>query len=311
MRKVTRIALIFLVAILSRAPAADWPDGYVVHENSTSPDGRYGIAVPESDDVEKKQPDPKVEEYYALNYLADLKNHTVLGPIKGSDYFQHQNHAGLSVTWAPDSKMCVAQYDARYGWESVYVLKIKGDRFGQIDIGKHIDAAQKKLFDGYLNGYYRFTPDGKLKVRATSYTNPKQFENEPTYNGLFQGTFDLSSGKWTSSSVRKVKSDDWDNFETAYNDNFAKHMIVAADDKQVPENFTGSVFHSEEEKFDALDTNLNAVYQTVRLVVSPQRFAKLKEEEKAWVTKRDAEKSVEAKSKMTEERIKTLQDLLW
>lgn len=311
MRTIPRIGLLLFVAAIVRVTAADWPEDYVVHENSTSPDGRYGIAIPESDDVAKKQPDPKIEEYYALNYLADIKNHTVLGAIKGSDYFRHQNHAGLSVTWAPDSKMCVAQYDARYGWDSVYVLKIKGDTFEQIDIGKHIDAVQKKIFNGYLTGYYRFTPDGKLKVRATSYTNPKQFEDEPTYNGLFQGTFDLSSGKWTASSARKVKSDDWDNFEIAYNDNSSKQMIVAADDKQVPENFTGEVFRSEQEKFDALDQRLNNVYQAVRVLVPPQRFAKVKEEQRAWVTKRDADKSVETKSKLTEERIRTLQDLLW
>src|SRR5260370_32012408 len=184
---------------------------------------------------------------------------------------------------------------------------MKDDGFEQIDIGKHIEAVQKRIFDGYLSGYYRFTPDGKLKVRALSYTNPKQFAEVKTYNGLFQGTFDLKSGKWTAGDARKVKSDDWDNLQSAYDDRFAKHMIVAADDKEVPENFTGSIFRSQEEKFDALDKQLNEVYQAVRSILPPNRFAKVKQEQVAWVKTRDGAKSFDEKSKLTETRIRTLQ----
>ena len=297
MRKIIAIGLLFL-SLIPRLPSIEWPDGAVVHENSTSPDGQYGILVP---DQESEQGD---------NFLVNVKTHTVLGKIEGVDYFEHQNHAGLSVTWAADSKTCVAQYDARYGWESVFVLKIKGAKFEQIDIGKHIDAVQKKIFDGYLNGEYRVTSDGKLKVRVLSYTNPKQLDTEPTYNGLFQGTFDLESGKWTASSAHKINSDDWYNLETAYDDNFAKHMIVAADDKQVPKGFTGEVFRSEDEKFKDLDERLNKVYQAVRFLL-PNHFGKVKQEQITWLKTRDAGKSVEEKSKLTENRIKALQDLLW
>jgi uncharacterized protein YecT (DUF1311 family) len=88
-------------------------------------------------------------------------------------------------------------------------------------------------------------------------------------------------------------------------------MIVAADPAQAPEDFTGSVFSSEEEKADALDKMLNEVYQAVRFVLSANRFAKVKQEQIAWLKTRDAAQSAEKKSKLTESRIKTLQDLLW
>ena len=48
------------------------------------------------------------------------------------------------------------------------------------------------------------------------------------------------------------------------------------------------MFSSEEEKFDALDKMMNDVYQAVRAVTPPDRFAKVKQEQIAWLKTRDA-----------------------
>jgi uncharacterized protein YecT (DUF1311 family) len=88
-------------------------------------------------------------------------------------------------------------------------------------------------------------------------------------------------------------------------------MIVAADPAQARENFTGSVFSSEDEKADYLDKLMNDVYQAVRYVLPANRFAKVKQEQIAWLKTLDAVHSVEEKSKLTEQRITVLQDLLW
>src|SRR5204863_518104 len=81
------------------------------------------------------------------------------------------------------------------------------------------------------------------------------------------------------------------NLQTAYYDDFAKHMIIAADDSQVPEDFTGSVFRSQEEKLEELDKTLNEVYQAVRSTMQPNRFAKVKQEQVAWLKTRDSSRS--------------------
>lgn len=73
--------------------ADDWPEGYDVYDGAKSPDKRYGILVPSVDAWEK---DESLEE---TNYLADLKNHRLLGKIAGADYFRSQNHRGLEVKW--------------------------------------------------------------------------------------------------------------------------------------------------------------------------------------------------------------------
>src|SRR6266436_5782549 len=99
----------FVLLSATKAAAGDWPDGYIVYENTQSPDERYGILVPSMDAWEK---DESLEE---TNYLADLKAHQLMGKIRGADYFEHQNHRGLQVTWAPDSTWCVVEYDGRFG----------------------------------------------------------------------------------------------------------------------------------------------------------------------------------------------------
>jgi hypothetical protein len=75
----------------------------VVYENTESPDGRYGLLVPTMEAWEK---DELLSEG---NYLADIKNHRVLGEIDKVDYFEHQNHRGLAVFWAPQSSICVSR----------------------------------------------------------------------------------------------------------------------------------------------------------------------------------------------------------
>jgi hypothetical protein len=113
-------------------------------------------------------------------YLANLQTRKTLGEICGTDYFENQNHRDLEVVWALDSSMCVLRYDSRYGFDSVLVLKLK-----------HIQKTLDRLFEGYVNAYFRFGPDHKLKVRALSYTNPKALPDQPTHYAMSQGTFDL------------------------------------------------------------------------------------------------------------------------
>jgi uncharacterized protein YecT (DUF1311 family) len=299
------LLVLFALVLTSRTVAAGgWPENYIVHEHSESPDGRYGVLVlSQKAAIEQDQTDENT------TFLANLQTRKTLGEIRGTDYFENQNHRDLQVDWAPDSSTCVLQYEGRYGFDSVLVLELKGESFRQIDIGKHIQKTLDRLFEGYMSAYFRFGPDHKLKVRALSFTNPKALPDQPNDYAIFQGTFDLKTGKWTQASAKKT--DEYDAFQAAYQDESAKHMIVVASPDDVPENFTGSVFSSEQEKFDALDKMMNDVYQAVQAVTPRDRFAKVKQEQIAWLKTRDAAQSVEEKAKLTESRIKTLQELLW
>jgi uncharacterized protein YecT (DUF1311 family) len=300
----TLLVLLALILTSRTVAGGDWPENYIVYKHSESPDGHYGVLVlSRHAAIEQDQTEGNT------TYLANLQTRKTLGEIRGTDYFESQNHRDLQVVWAPDSSTCVLEYNGRYGFDSVFVLGLRGENFRQIDIGKHIQNTLGRLFDGFVNAYFRFVPDHKLKVRALSFTNPKALPDQPNDYAVFQGTFDLTVDEWVQTSAKKTE--EYDALQTAYQDDSLKHIIVAASPADVPENLTGSVFSSEQEKFDALDKMMNDVYQAVRAVIPPDRFAQTKQEQIAWLKTRDAAQSVEEKAKLTESRIRTLQELLW
>jgi uncharacterized protein YecT (DUF1311 family) len=296
------LLVLFALVVNSRTAAAtiDWPDGYVVYENTTSPDERYGVLVPT---MEAWEQDESLSE---TNHLADVKNHRALGEIDKVDYFAHQNHRGLEVFWAPDSSICVVENDARYGAESISVLEIRDSSFSQTEIGDRIqksldNAMKKQAHDAEMSGdvspYFQFGTDRKVRVRALSQNNPKQFEDVKTYYALFQGTFDVAAKKWTVTDARSISAEQDDALETVYGDL-----------KQYREQTT---FEDEQSKAESLDRTLNKVYRAAQFILPPARFAAVKKEQIEWLKKRDAAASTDDKCKLMEARIKALQELIW
>ena len=288
------------VALFGTAAAVNWPDGCVIYENTASPDGRYGVLVPT---MEAWEQDESLSE---ANYLADIKNHRVLGKIDKVDYFEHQNHRGLEVFWAPQSSVCVVRNDGRYGADSISVLEINDSSFVQTEIGdriqKSLDGAMKKQahapeMAGDVSPYFRFGTDRKVRVRALSQNNPKQFEDVKTYYALFQGTFDVAAKKWTVTDARSISTEQDDALETAYSD--------------LEQDLEHTIYQNEEDKVESLDKKMNKVYSAAQFILPPARFTAVKREQIEWLKKRNAAPSTEEKCKLMEARIKALQELVW
>jgi len=68
---------------------------------------------------------------------------------------------------------------------------------------------------------------------------------------------------------------------------------------------------NERERAKMLDRILNEAYAAVRFAVPPARFAKIKEEEKAWLNACVAQKSQLEKNAMMNTRIHQLSAVLW
>ena len=296
-------ALILVIApalnfcALGIAAPGDWPKDYVVKENSESPDGHYAVLV-QSMDAATGQ-----EENESGVYLADVKSNTTMGNIDKVDYFEHQNHRGLEVFWAPDSSYCVIENDGRYGADTISILEIKDSTFVQTEIGeriqKSLDGAMKKQvhdseMSGYVSPFFRLGTDRKVRVRALSENNPKQFDNVKTYYALFQGTYDLAAKKWTVIDAHSITAEQSAELDWGY---------------QKPD-FENTTFANEDERAKSLDEQMNQVYQAAKFILPPVRFAKVKQEQTEWLKKRDAAGSIGEKCKLMEARIRGLQNLL-
>jgi uncharacterized protein YecT (DUF1311 family) len=311
----------FLIIGLVSASAAGWPQGYVVHDGTESPDGQYGIIVPEEETTE-------TGAETSINCVANLKTHRSLGQIKGSDYFEHQNHAGLSVTWAKDSSIAVANYESRFGSWSIIVIEPTASKFVQTEIGKHIQTAidaviakqaHERDAGGYVSPLFRIEPGRKIRVYATALTNPKQLEDAKSYFALFRGLYDLPAKKWIKSEARPLTSKENDLLESASTSyDAAKYQVSPEAFKDSPDDaeeplFVGDnvCFRSEASEFKYVDDKMNEVYKAARIILSPSEFAKVQVDQRGWLKKRDATASLGEKSKLTIARIEALQDASW
>lgn len=282
------------------ATAEEWPEGYVVYENTQSPDGRYGVLVPTYEASEK---DGSLTE---KNYFADLKNHHLLGKIAGADYFAHQNHRGLKAIWADDSSWCVVQYDDRFGFGSIAIIEPKGSSFVQTDIGKKVDkalaAAMKIKRDNEeetgddATTHFRIS-NRELRVRAVANTDPKQLDLKHAKFALFSGTFEVQTKKWNSANARPLEMDEEGVADSAFSD--------------FESDLKSESFQTPDDQAKWLDDRMNDIYTMARVILPAARFAAVKQEQIKWLKQRDAAASAEEKPKLMIARINTLQELLW
>lgn len=288
MRPSIILALLASFSLLSRA--VDWPEGYQLADDTTSPDGHYGIIAP------VLAANPTDED---TNFLVDLKARKVLGKIINSSHEIGRNRSGVHADWSDDSKLCVVQFDSRYGFYSTIVLAPKDDTFQQFNVGVKIKevlaaAMYKMKSEGTAPGLdSRYAPGGKILFRAWADNDPKRTSNS-AIAGLFWGTFDTTTGKWLSTTAKKVDIETVDSAYNAYRD--------------VDPDYAG---YSAENKAEAIEHELNDTYRVLKAVLPADQFAALKKDQLAWLKKRETPKTDDEFRKMTEDRVKMLKAKLW
>ena len=289
------IALTLGLAFLGHAHAEFPPKGFIVYEESASPDDRYAVLIP-------ARGVPPQDEFKvgSKNFISDLKARKLLGRIDHTDFYEGIYHKYLKVFWAPDSTWCALVYEGRYGFESISVAEIERAKIHQAEIGSYIEStlnSRLKHADEDVDciAYLRPGSDRKLRVRALGTTNIKRLENRKTICSLFQGTYDLSAQKWSVIDVRTLGDDDFDTLERAYD----------------PFETGGRVFSSENERAQWLDERLNFVYSALRVVLPSGRFAAIKREQIEWLKSQPKHRPASVICVAWTARIKEMDKYLW
>jgi hypothetical protein len=294
-------ASLILLCVARCTLAADWPKGFVVQPHTQSADGRFGILVSDLQSVDYQE-----DNSDGSNYLADVPKHRIIGKVSGADYVHGENHRNLWANWNPSSTLCVATYDARFGYDTVQLIELHGDKLSQLELG----AFMQKALDSVIareagdpeagcdaSCDVRFGEDGKIKFRAVGTTNPKRFEDQKTYGALFIGTYDPASNRWSEVVTRSIPANLCDAFCDVYENPAISSMI--------------SDIGTDEQNAESLDGVLNDTYAALRFLLPPDQFAQIKAEQIRWLKQRDAIKSLADQNKFVEARISTLQNLLW
>jgi hypothetical protein len=285
-----RIPCALLVAVglaaISRPAVGDdaWPGPDLVIENKTfSPNGRYVIVAPTRD----------AESDTATNQVADITAHRLLGKIPETDYWAHKNNCQVDAWWAPDSTWCAVAYFNRLGFEECVVIDIRGDNLRATEIGKQIHEALEGAIRKQLRHplpdrgeglTVRPRPDRMLLVRAFATTNPKGVPGDETHDAFLSGSYDLATNKWTKLSTRAI--DPKLRIMSALLSTEGDLVRLTSPGEPVgASDFDGEYAANEGERPKVLDRLLNETYAAVRFMVPPARFAKIKEEQKAWLAR--------------------------
>ena len=288
-----------------------WPGpGLVIAKETISPNGKYAIVVPTAEAAG--------DEESSVNQFADVITHRLLGKIAGTFHWVGQNHRFLNAWWAPDSSWCVAAYFNRLGFDECVVLEPRGDSFGATEIGKQIhdalEAAIQKQSrhpgeDRGASLYLRPAPNRTLLVRAIGTTNPKGMEGEKSYDAFLSGSYDVATNKWTKLNTRPLDSKT--NIRGAFATIEGELVRIMPPNTPWPAGFNGEVVITEEQRAKTLDQLLNNTYAAVRFVTPPDRFATIKQEQRAWLASWVQAKSLPEKNAMTNARIHQLRAILW
>jgi hypothetical protein len=295
-------ALLSFVACGSAA-AIDWPKTYVVAEDTTSPDGKYALIV-------QSYEAGRDDEERAV-FLANIPEHKVIGEVKDVDFFERMNSRSLSAQWLNDSSAClVLEAHWLFGVYGVHLVERSGQSIQQTDLMKRIVAINPT--DGWVAFSFRFQTGPNVVVRATV---PARQLRETKSSAMFRGTFDIPSKSWRAVNVRRVTFKEHEAIESALAADPKEYTVVSRKAGDVAADATAhgneQIYPSEEKRFKALDELLNNVYAADRILLPAARFSRLKDEQREWLKQLVAAPTLTDKSKLMQQRIKILQDLLW
>lgn len=208
------LASLALIAVtLAAGHSADLPKGYVIAEDSASPDGRYGVTVPLMDELEN--------DLSAHNSVVDLKSGKALGVIKANTGWDHMNHTSIMpAQWSRDSSLVLWYVDGKWFPWAYVLIKIEDGRIAwQTDMLKEAQqailartkeaapkayAAAKKDNEGSGSAFPEgFSVDVEangpvelpLKLEVSLTANPKGIEGKPNVESHMEAIVD-KNGKF-------------------------------------------------------------------------------------------------------------------
>ena len=191
------------------------PQGYLVPQDTLSPDGRYGISVFDNtvNPIPSQIDDNKLIEVKTGRVLASI---IPSGSVQGSGYITHEDHGGIEPTrWSSDGKLALWEIDGKWGVEAIVLIFLRdGKVVRQLDVlamlqqailGETKRAAPKTYLkaknDNTGNGSAYpegFTVDADVKdpirfplhVSAVLTSNPKGSEGVTNLDSHLEGAID-------------------------------------------------------------------------------------------------------------------------
>lgn len=94
------------------------PAGFSVPASTVSPDGRYGVTVPDRDHYEKDET--------VHNQIVEVSSGRILAAIKADAGLLHMNHGGIAPSrWSTDSSILLWQVEGKWSPRALVLVRIQ------------------------------------------------------------------------------------------------------------------------------------------------------------------------------------------
>jgi hypothetical protein len=107
-------AAVFL-ALISMSSAGAWPAGFSVPESTLSPDGRFGVLVPDTEHYSDQRPQNKIVE---------IATGRVLATIQAETGMEQMNHGGIAPKWSADGALLLWKVEGKWFPRALVLLSI-------------------------------------------------------------------------------------------------------------------------------------------------------------------------------------------
>jgi hypothetical protein len=184
------------------------PKGYVLTEDSTSPDGNLGFIHRELAEV----PDEGVDFAKFRNYLVRVAPFEILAENLGESYFHPGNHRNVAFEWSASGDVGILFVGGKWGTIGATMfemeewnVKRKTDLLKLVnrELSGPFAAAKVKPYNDFFpfiisdEDEWKLDRDGrKLRIEVGVMTRPNLAPGR-AWEGTFKGIWDVRAAKWS------------------------------------------------------------------------------------------------------------------
>jgi hypothetical protein len=193
-------------------PAAYAKD-YLIAASTLSPDKKFAVIYPTSDDEEPST---------VKNHVVSLRPFAIIGTLDTKDpYFKNRSHGGLSAKWSRDSSVALITLASKWGPGDIFLLELRDGKLARAT--NLLDKVHDLLVPDYrkakavpYNDNYDFVFEAEdespcklegtksVRINALAATDPKGAEPGRVWKGRIVATWDIGQAKFTSQKATRV-----------------------------------------------------------------------------------------------------------
>jgi len=249
--------------------------------DTVSPDGKYALAwsTTGKSTIEDLPSPYDVDADRITNYVIELGSCKILVKLPDAHYWRlygggQPNHYSLESVWSENSRSMLVIYDSRWKSDRIFLVDVSIPRATGIE--DQLQDSFERILESARGSEYRKYKNSLVKTFGLPwFVGPEKFY------------------LWANALVPKQDHPDF---------NFG--LVFRIEDKGTRVSLVMSEPSSGRE---SADRSLNRAYRTLRSLLSPDDQKSLVEEERAWLTRRDAIKSMQQKDSFIEGRTQELQ----